>query len=78
MTTTTYATITDVRNYVESTIGEWPEGTVAAVAEEIRDRAHDAGLIYGQDWSEIVESVLPERGWQESVEGIIEAAGISE
>lgn len=71
----TFTTITDVRAYVESVIGEWPDGTVGVVAGEIRDLAHQAGLRYCQDWSAIVDQVLPEQGWEARIEALLVREG---
>lgn len=74
---TRFGTINDVRNYFDGSIGEgWPKGTVNAVAAAVRDRAHEMGLIYGQDWTPAIQAVLPDDRWMESIQQIIADAGL--
>lgn len=61
-------TINDLKNIVDGWTGgeyytENPADHPAAVetiAREISSRAHDAGLRYGQDWSEFLETISSE------------------
>lgn len=61
---TNFTTMTDVQQYVLDRIESYDisfevlDRAVDEIAQTIRDAAHDAGLRYEDDWSEVIEDVM--------------------
>jgi hypothetical protein len=52
----------DLIRWAGELAGEVADETfAAALADRLLDRAHDAGIYFGQDWSSVVD--LPEPEW---------------